>query len=67
MTFPVFVSDNPRKCRARYGMEQQHMWCGPCRYVRVALFVCEAYIGTHCTAACVSIEVVRVTSRIACT
>ncbi|XP_041378760.1 LOW QUALITY PROTEIN: transcription factor 7-like [Gigantopelta aegis] len=23
--------DNPRKCRARYGMEQQHMWCGPCR------------------------------------
>lgn len=22
---------NARKCRARYGMEQQSLWCGPCR------------------------------------
>lgn len=22
---------NARKCRARYGMEQQNLWCGPCR------------------------------------
>lgn len=22
---------NARKCRARYGLDQQHMWCGPCR------------------------------------
>ncbi|NP_001292177.1 uncharacterized protein LOC100641322 [Amphimedon queenslandica] len=23
--------DSPRKCRARFGMDQQQMWCGPCR------------------------------------
>lgn len=22
---------NSRKCRARYGLDQQQMWCGPCR------------------------------------
>jgi hypothetical protein len=25
------IDPNAKKCRARYGMEQQHMWCQPCR------------------------------------
>ena len=24
---------NPKKCRARYGLDRQHEWCKPCRYV----------------------------------
>lgn len=27
----LFLADSPRKCRARFGMDQQHMWCNPCR------------------------------------
>nr|QXY82384.1 TCF HduTCF [Halisarca dujardinii] len=25
------IDPNAKKCRARYGMDQQHMWCQPCR------------------------------------
>lgn len=28
---PPISSLSERKCRARYGLEKQHMWCGPCR------------------------------------
>ncbi|XP_058118246.1 protein pangolin, isoforms A/H/I/S isoform X2 [Anopheles coustani] len=28
-----------KKCRARYGLDQQNQWCKPCRYV-LRLFVC---------------------------
>ncbi|VDQ15974.1 unnamed protein product [Trichobilharzia regenti] len=24
---------NLKKCRARFGLEHQNMWCKPCRYV----------------------------------
>ena len=26
---------NPKKCRARFGLDQQSQWCKPCRYVPV--------------------------------
>uniref|UniRef100_A0A8C4Z6L1 Transcription factor 7 like 2 n=1 Tax=Gadus morhua TaxID=8049 RepID=A0A8C4Z6L1_GADMO len=31
--FPVAASDlsAPKKCRARFGLDQQNNWCGPCR------------------------------------
>ena len=32
VNFFSYHLDNGRKCRARYGMEQQDMWCEPCRY-----------------------------------
>jgi len=33
--FPVAASDlsAPKKCRARFGLDQQNNWCGPCRCV----------------------------------
>lgn len=32
---PVAASDlsAPKKCRARFGLDQQNNWCGPCRCV----------------------------------
>ena len=30
-TDPVAECPNAKKCRARYGMEQQSQWCKPCR------------------------------------
>ena len=29
---PLSPDPNSRKCRARFGLDQQHMWCGPCRW-----------------------------------
>ena len=33
--FIFFLAEitNPKKCRARYGLDRQHEWCKPCRYV----------------------------------
>ena len=28
---------NPKKCRARYGLDRQHEWCKPCRYYSMIL------------------------------
>jgi hypothetical protein len=28
-----FLGNNMKKCRARYGLDQQSQWCKPCRYV----------------------------------
>jgi hypothetical protein len=28
---PLSPDPNSRKCRARFGLDQQQMWCGPCR------------------------------------
>ena len=36
--------NNPKKCRARFGIEQQHQWCKPCKYVRSLSRVC-----AHCS------------------
>lgn len=35
LPFPVAASDlsAPKKCRARFGLDQQNNWCGPCRCV----------------------------------
>ena len=30
---PLSPDPNSRKCRARFGLDQQQMWCGPCRCV----------------------------------
>jgi len=32
LLFP-FLGNNMKKCRARYGLDQQSQWCKPCRYV----------------------------------
>ena len=29
--FNVFSELNPKKCRARYGLDRQEQWCKPCR------------------------------------
>uniref|UniRef100_A0A8C7R0U0 Transcription factor 7 n=1 Tax=Oncorhynchus mykiss TaxID=8022 RepID=A0A8C7R0U0_ONCMY len=31
---------SPKKCRARFGLNQQTDWCGPCRCVSLALSLC---------------------------
>lgn len=35
--FPLLVAASdlsaPKKCRARFGLDQQNNWCGPCRCV----------------------------------
>ncbi|KTF85654.1 hypothetical protein cypCar_00043529 [Cyprinus carpio] len=38
-THAAFRSDpgSPKKCRARFGLNQQTDWCGPCRCVRLSL------------------------------
>ncbi|VEL41684.1 unnamed protein product [Protopolystoma xenopodis] len=44
-----FVVDlgNPKKCRARFGLEQQNRWCKPCRQVDgIVLSVTSTYIHT---------------------
>jgi len=28
----IFLEMNPKKCRARYGLDRQEQWCKPCRY-----------------------------------
>lgn len=35
LPLPVAASDlsAPKKCRARFGLDQQNNWCGPCRCV----------------------------------
>eukprot|EP00731_Ephydatia_muelleri_P003866 Em0002g42a len=38
---------NARKCRARYGMEQQNLWCGPCRRKKKCIKYSEEDDG-HC-------------------
>ena len=35
---PLSPDPNSRKCRARYGLDQQQMWCGPCRLVGALLY-----------------------------
>lgn len=35
-------SDLPRKCRARYGVEQSHLWCKPCRRKKKCIKFSEA-------------------------
>lgn len=35
-------SDLPRKCRARYGVEQSHLWCKPCRRKKKCIKFIEA-------------------------
>lgn len=36
---------SPKKCRARFGLNQQTDWCGPCRCVPLSrLSVCSAWI-----------------------
>ena len=35
---PLSPDPNSRKCRARYGLDQQQMWCGPCRLVGSLLY-----------------------------
>jgi hypothetical protein len=29
----LFSAANMKKCRARYGLDQQNLWCKPCRFV----------------------------------
>lgn len=46
-THATFRSDpgSPKKCRARFGLNQQTDWCGPCRCVprsRLSVCVCSA-------------------------
>ncbi|CAI8014936.1 Protein pangolin, isoform J [Geodia barretti] len=33
---PLSPDPNSRKCRARFGLDQQHMWCGPCSGILVS-------------------------------
>ncbi len=36
LPLPFFVTSDlsaPKKCRARFGLDQQNNWCGPCRCV----------------------------------
>lgn len=42
--FPVATSDlsAPKKCRARFGLDQQNNWCGPCRCVWCVLALARA-------------------------
>ncbi len=28
----ILEANNPKKCRARYGLDRQQEWCKPCRY-----------------------------------
>lgn len=44
LPFPVAASDlsAPKKCRARFGLDQQNNWCGPCRCVWCVLALARA-------------------------
>lgn len=36
LPLPLFIASDlsaPKKCRARFGLDQQNNWCGPCRCV----------------------------------
>ena len=49
---PLSPDPNSRKCRARYGLDQQQMWCGPCRLVGALLYTlsqihCHVYMYIH--------------------
>lgn len=52
LPLPVAASDlsAPKKCRARFGLDQQNNWCGPCRCVWCVLALAGARWGlANCT------------------
>ncbi|EPQ12873.1 Transcription factor 7-like 2 [Myotis brandtii] len=41
---PITDLSAPKKCRARFGLDQQNNWCGPCRYANTPK-KCRALFG----------------------
>lgn len=35
----ILSGNNLKKCRARYGLDQQNQWCKPCRWVPSSVFI----------------------------
>ena len=49
----ILEANNPKKCRARYGLDRQQEWCKPCRYCTTCTLRISGDVGGIVVSACV--------------